>query len=45
MTMSKRLERFGEVRIVDKRNEFGLDSLEKKKSGVWSTSSDVGAIL
>ena len=27
--MGKRLERFGEVRIVDETNGFGLDFIEK----------------
>ena len=32
MTMGKRLERFGEVRIVDETNGFGMDFVEKTKS-------------
>ena len=28
-TMGKRLERFGEVRIVDETNDFGLDFVKK----------------
>ena len=30
--MGKRLERFGEVRIVDAINGFGLDFVEKTES-------------
>ena len=30
--MGKRLERFGEVRIIDETNGFGLDFVEKTKS-------------
>ena len=30
--MGKRLERFGEVRIVDETNGFGLDFVEKTES-------------
>ena len=32
--MGKRLERFGEVRIVDETNGFRLDFVEKAESGV-----------
>ena len=34
--MGKRLERFGEVRIVDETNGFGLDFVEKTESRFWS---------
>ena len=43
--MGKRLERFGEVRIIDETNGFGLDIVEKTESGFWSTIPDVGAVL
>ena len=43
--MGKRLERFGEVRIIDETNGFGLDFLEKTESRFWSTTPDVGAVL
>ena len=43
--MGKRLERFGEVKIVDETNGIGLDFLEKIESRFWSTTSDVGAVL
>ena len=39
--MGKRLERFGEVRIIDETNGFGLDFVEKKESRFWSTTPDV----
>ena len=39
------LERFGEVRIVDETNGFGLDFVEKTESGFWSTTPNMGAIL
>ena len=42
MTMGKRLQRFGEVRIVDEMNGFGLDFVEKTESRFWSTTPDVG---
>ena len=35
--MGKRLERFGEVRIIDETNGFGLDFVEKTESRFWST--------
>ena len=44
-TMGKRLERFGEVRIIDETNGFGLDFVEKTESRFWSTTPDVGAVL
>ena len=44
-TMGKRLERFGEVRIVDETIGFGLDFVEKIESRFWSTTPDVGAVL
>ena len=43
--MGKRLERFGEVRIIDETNGFGLDFFEKTESIFWSTTPDVGAVL
>ena len=43
--MGKRLERFGEVRIVDEMNGFGLDFFKKTESRFWSTTPDVGAVL
>ena len=43
--MGKRLKRFGEVRTVDERNDFGLDFVKKTESGFWSTTPDVGATL
>ena len=43
--MGKKLERFDEVRIVDEKNGFGLDFVEKTESGVWSTTPEVGAVL
>ena len=43
--MGKRLERFGEVRINDETNGFGLDFVEKTETTFWSTSPDVGAVL
>ena len=42
--MGKRLERFGEVRIIDETNGFGLDFVEKTESRFWSTTPDVGAV-
>ena len=33
--MGKRLERFGEVRIVDETNGFRLDFVKKTDSGLW----------
>ena len=39
--MGKRLERFGEVRIIDETNGFGLDFAEKTESGFWSTTGGV----
>ena len=45
MTMGKRLERFGEVRIIDETNGFGLDFVEKTESRLWSTTPDVGAVF
>ena len=44
-TMGIRLERFGEVGIVDKTNDFGLGFIEKTESRFWSTTPDVGAVL
>ena len=45
ITMGKKLERFGEARIVDERNGFGLDIVEKTESRFWSATPDVGAVL
>ena len=39
--MGKRLERFGEVRIIDETHGFGLDFVEKTASRFWSTTQDV----
>ena len=44
-TMGKWLEIFGEVRIVDETNGFGLDLIKKTESRFWRTSPDVGAVL
>ena len=35
--MGKRLERFGEVRIIGETNGFGLDFVEKVESGFRNT--------
>ena len=43
--MGKRLERFGEVRIIDETNGFGLDFVQKTESRFWSTTPDVGVVL
>ena len=43
--MGKRFERFGEVRIVDETNGFGLDFVKKTENGFWSATPDVGAVL
>ena len=43
--MGKRLERFGEVRIIDERNVFGLNFVEKTESRFWSATPDMGAVL
>ena len=43
--MGKRLDRFGEVVIVDETNDFGLDFVEKTESGFWSTTPGMGAVL
>ena len=42
--MGKRLERFGEVRIIDETNGFGLDFVKKTESGFWRTIQEVGAV-
>ena len=39
--MGKRLERFGEIRIIDETNGFGLDFVEKTESRFWSITPDV----
>ena len=36
--MGRRLERFGEVRIVDEMNGFGLDFAKETESGFCSTT-------
>ena len=36
--MGKRLERFGEVRIADETNGFGLDFVKMTESGFWSAT-------
>ena len=43
--MGKRLERFGEVRMLYETNSFGLDFVEKTESRFWSATPDVGAVL
>ena len=43
--MRKRLDRLGEVRIVDETNGFGLDCVNKTESGFWSTTPDLGALI
>ena len=43
--MGKRLERFGEVRIIDETNGFELDFVEKTGSRFWSTAPYMGAVL
>ena len=43
--MGNRLERFGEVRIIDETNGFGLEFVEKTEGRFLSTTLDVGAIL
>ena len=49
--MGKRLERFGEVRIIDETNGFGLDFVEKTESRFeappqkWEQYSKEGQIL
>ena len=42
--MGKRLERFGEVRIVDEINGFGLDFVKKAESGIWGVTPYVGVV-
>ena len=37
-TMGKRLERFGEVRIIDETNGFGLDFVKKTESRCGSST-------
>ena len=43
--MGKRLDRFGEVRIVDETNSFGLDFVNKMEGGFWSGMLEVGIVL
>ena len=43
--MGKRLERFGEVGIVDETNGFGVVFVEKTESRFWSITQDLGAVL
>ena len=45
MTMGERLERIGEVWIVDETDCFRLDSIEKMERRVRSTNPDMGAVL
>ena len=45
MTIGKRLDRFGEVGIVNEMSGFGLDFIDKTESGFWSTTPDRGAVL
>ena len=48
MTTGKRLERFGEiceVGIVEETNGFGLDFVEKKESGFWYATPEMGPVL
>ena len=42
--MGKRLDRFGEVRMVDETNGFGQNFVKKTESGFWSTAPDVGVV-
>ena len=41
--MKKRLERFGEVRIIDETNCFGLDFVMKTESGFLNTTPRRGS--
>ena len=43
--MGKGLQRFGEVRIVDETNGFGLDFAKKTESRFLSTTPDMGGVL
>ena len=43
--MRKRLERFGEVWVVDETGGFGQDFVEKTERGFRSTTPDTGAVL
>ena len=43
--MGKRLKKFGELRIIDETNGFGLDFVEKTESRFCSATPDVGAVL
>ena len=43
--MGKRLEKFGEVMIVDETNGFGLNIVGKTESEFLSATPDVGAAL
>ena len=43
--MGKRLEQFGEVRIIYETNGFGVDFVKKTESKFWSTTPEVGAVL
>ena len=44
-TMGKRLERFGEVRIIDETNGFGLDFVEKIVTSKQSWNLTNGLLL
>ena len=43
--MRKRLQGFGEVRIVDEMNGFELDLFKKKENEYRSTTPDLRAVL
>ena len=44
-TVGKRLERVGEVWIVDETYDFGLDFVEEKERGFRSTTTDMVAVF
>ena len=44
-TMGKRLERIGEVRIVNETNYFEPDFVKKTEIGFWSATPEMGAVL
>ena len=43
--MGKRLERSGEVEIVNETSGYGLDFFKTIESRFWSTTPKVGAVL
>ena len=43
--MGKRLDRFGEVGIVDEWDGLGLDFVEKTDSRFYSATPDIGVVL